>query len=89
MVTKLYVVYDEKALVYKYPQFQRSAGEAIRSFTLAVQDQNTEIGKFPEDFTLYEVGAFDDQNAQFESLPNPVNLGKGLQYVRTLDSSNN
>jgi len=63
MILHAYSIYDNKALVYAVPFFAINDGHAIRSFTDLANDPNTTIGRHPGDFSLYEVGLFDDQHA--------------------------
>lgn len=58
-----YSVYDNKALVYGTPFFAVNDGSAIRSFYDLSNDPNTTVGRHPSDFSLFCVGAYDDQNA--------------------------
>lgn len=60
MKTEAYSIYDLKAKIFTPPFFMRSRGEAIRAFTTTANDTTNNVGKFPEDFQLYQVGEYDD-----------------------------
>ncbi|QXP08612.1 MAG: nonstructural protein [Arizlama microvirus] len=81
MVTKLFCVYDSKAKVFKMPHFTRTNGDALRGFALAANDSKTEISMFPEDFTLMEIGEFDDVTGKVTGPNFPVNLGMASSYL--------
>ena len=61
MIVNLYAVYDRCSGVYDGPIPGQSDGQMIRRFSdMAVGD--TEIGKHPEDYTLFRVGSWNDGN---------------------------
>jgi hypothetical protein len=78
---KLYTVYDSKAAWYRQPFYARTRGEAIRAFEEAANDKQTQVGLHPEDFVLYEVGAFDDLTGQIDGSDH-TSLGKAVDYIK-------
>jgi hypothetical protein len=83
VVSSIFSVYDSKAEFYLFPMVFKSKGEAIRSFTAAASDKETNIGKYPEDFVLFEVGTFDDSNCKYILLDTPSPIGKAIEFVKT------
>lgn len=77
---KMYTVHDAKASYYSPPFFARTNMEAIRTFTQAVNDPQHEIGRNHADFTLFEVGEFDEQSGQITVLKAPAPLGNGVDF---------
>ncbi len=65
MIVKMYSVYDKKSELWKVPFYAQNAGLAIRMFTVAVRDPNTELATFAEDFELWEVGEFNNDFGVF------------------------
>lgn len=57
---KIYSIYDSKSEAYMNPWYARTKGEAIRSFEQACKDEKSQLSKYPEDFTLFELGEFDE-----------------------------
>lgn len=55
-------IYDSAVGCYQQPFYARSRGEAVRLFSDACQDKSSPFGKHPHDFTLMQVGEFDDQS---------------------------
>lgn len=55
-----YSIYDTASGVYNQPFLQHSDKEAKRSFEQLATDDETQIGKHPEDYYLVRVGQFDD-----------------------------
>lgn len=86
MIYKVYTVFDDKTGYYAKPIFASAKGEAIRSFTEASNDITTQIGKYPEDFTLFEVGEYDDSNASFKCHETPHVVGKAIEFKSVSES---
>jgi len=62
---KVFTVYDSKARTYGKPFFANSAVEALRSWIEICRDPEAPFSKFPDDFSLYEIGEYDQESAQF------------------------
>lgn len=62
MMLRAYSIFDNKALVYSPPFFTQTNGSAVRMLTDTANDTTTSIGRHPNDFILYCVGTYDDQN---------------------------
>lgn len=60
MITNAYTLYDRKALQYHVPFFAPADGAAVRMVVDLASDQNTTVGRHPEDYVLYRCGAYDD-----------------------------
>lgn len=76
MITKLYSVFDFKTAVFGRPFTDQSDNSAIRNFADAVNDSsnpNNLWHKHPEDFSLFLVGDFDDENGELIPI-HPKNL---------------
>lgn len=82
MIQKIYTVYDSKLEAYMQPFFMQSKGQAVRAFTDSVNDQTTQFNKHPEDFTLFELGEYDDSTGKFTNLHTPNSLGVALEYKK-------
>lgn len=65
MIMQAYAVYDGKAGAYGQPFFAPTEGIATRMVLEALRDPNAMISKYPEDYTLYWIGAFDDSCGEF------------------------
>jgi len=79
--SNLYTIHDSKAEFYRPPFVARSKGEAIRMFAQGANDKETQLAQHPEDFTLYQIGTFDDITGQIHHEPH-ISLGKAIDYVR-------
>lgn len=87
MKIRVYTVYDSKVQAYMRPFFQVSKGEALRSWIDAVNDGQTAMNKHPEDFTLFELGEWDDQSAVFQEHSTPLSLGVAIEVHRQYNQS--
>lgn len=76
-------VRDIVANAYHTPTYHQNKGTALRSFGQEVNraDDNNSIYKFPDDYELMYLGTFDDQNATFELVSIPEQLGLARDYV--------
>ena len=88
MKTKAFAVYDSKVKNYTKPLYQRNAAEAIRGFEEECNNPESKINKFPSDFTLFEIGEYDDETAVLTSEPAPISLGNALQYIKQQNIQN-
>lgn len=75
---KMFTVYDSKAETYLRPFSMLTTGEAVRGFITSLNMPDTDYCKYPADFTLFELGTFDQATSTIELLPTLTNLGNGL-----------
>lgn len=76
-----FAVYDEKAECYGHPFFLSAVGLATRLFADWCNNPNAPTGKHPEDFKLYQIGAWLDDQAKFDNVDVPIFIGHGKDYV--------
>lgn len=82
MILNVYSVYDSAAECYMQPFFLQSKGQAIRSFTDAVNDPSHGFSKYPDDYTLFELGSYDDSKGTFMLLSAPKSIGVAVEFKR-------
>lgn len=82
MILKIFAVHDSAVMAYMQPFFLRARGEAIRAFEGLVNDPNTAVNKKPSDYTLFELGEFDDSKGLVTS-SEPLSLGNGVEFYRS------
>lgn len=80
MIIKAYTVYDSATEAHMRPFFALTDGEAIRSFSDAVNDPQSAFSKHPADFTLFSIGEYDDNLATFSNNDAPRNLGGAITF---------
>lgn len=84
MITKAFACFDSKSVSFGVPFFNQVPAVAVRMFTDLVNDNTSIISRHPEDFTLFEVGSFDDIKGVLLPLGAPVNLGVASVFVSRL-----
>lgn len=82
MKLKIFACFDCKVEAYGNPFYMKTKGEAIRGFVEVVNDGQSQISKYPEDFTLFELGEYDDSNAKFLLHSTPISIGKGIEFIK-------
>lgn len=85
MLHKIFSVFDSKVGSYCAPFFLKARGEALRSFIDTAQGKDSLISTHPEDFTLFELGEYDDSSAKFIIYDTPVSLGVALELIPRKD----
>ena len=82
MILKIFTVFDSGISAYMRPFFDVARGSALRSFADIVQDKTSAIGKHPQDFTLFEIGEYDDSTAKITTYDAPVSLGVAIEFLQ-------
>ena len=84
MKHKMFVVYDSKVEGYTQPFTAPATGAAIRNFADEANGrrEGSPVKEHPGDFTLFEIGTYDDQAGVCEMYEAKKSLGTGLDYLR-------
>lgn len=82
MLLKAYSIYDVKALQYHSPWFQHTDGLAVRALMDIVNEPGNNISRHPRDYTLYEVGTWDDTAGVFTPLTPARFVSDAVSLVR-------
>lgn len=80
MIQQIYSVYDSASGIYQRPFVGQSHGQVTRSFTDIACDADHEIGKHPEDYTLFCLGSFNDGTGEIIPWP-PEKIAMALEVV--------
>lgn len=88
MKMKMFSVYDGKAQAFAAPFFMPAVGVAIRAFTDLANDKNTSVAKHPTDYSLFEIGEFDDGDASVVRRTPPLNLGLASSFIDNYKAPN-
>lgn len=87
MKMSVYTIYDVASGVYMRPFFAKADGEAMRSFADLAVDPQHPVGAHPSDYTLFNIGSYDDNTGQIQGGP-PLKLMtalEGISAVRNAD----
>lgn len=76
---KIFTVYDVKVGAYLNPMILRSAGEAMRAFGAACNQQDHDFHKYAEDYTLFELGEWNEADATITLHRVPLPLMKAIE----------
>ena len=88
MKQQVFSIYDAKAQAYFPPFYLHNSQMAIRQFGDMVNDPESRVSKHPEDYTLFNLGEWDDQTSNYKIAKNsPESLGNGVQFVNGNDLS--
>lgn len=82
MIMKMFAVYDSKAEAYLQPFFMPTKGQAIRAFQAAANKEGHDFNVYSADFTLFEIGEYDDSNGVVTPLPHKLNLGGAHEHIK-------
>lgn len=80
MKLKAYSLYDAKAKAFLPPHFYTNTGMALRQFSDLCNENTSVVYRHPEDYVLYYVGDYDDEDAKYiQKTPLEV-VGTALEY---------
>jgi hypothetical protein len=72
MELQIFSVFDKKTTVYGKPFFAHNSGHALRLIQDEVDNKDSQLSKYSEDFQLCAIGSFDDRNGSID--PSDVNV---------------
>jgi hypothetical protein len=82
MLMSVFAIYDSAISTWMPPLFVRSKGEIMRWWVDTVNDPQSKLAKHPSDYTLFEIGSWDDDKCKFSLLSTPVSIGIAIEYVK-------
>lgn len=81
MRLKVFSVFDSKAAAYLPPFFQATAGMAARVFQDACHDEKHQFNRHAGDYTLFQIGEYDDETGKLVALDKFINLGMASEVL--------
>lgn len=78
---KIFSVHDKKAGYYMNPMYFKTPTEAIRAFEQGVTDEKTQLNKYPNDFTLVQLGEFNQDTGKIQTLSEYTILSNGADFI--------
>jgi len=82
MILKIFSIYDSKAEAFIQPFFSQATGAAIRSFESAANEESSDFHKYGADYTLFELGSFNQSTGEMIALDAHINLGLAITFVK-------
>lgn len=87
MITVIVSLFDKKSRVYKNPFFVANTEVAVRSLGGAVNAKEpSDLTQFPEDFSLHQIGTFDDETGVITPIGAPVHICNAIQLQKPVYS---
>lgn len=86
MELKVFSIYDQKARVFGNPFVAPTTGLAERMVKDIMRNPGHALAKYPEDFTLYEVGTWDDADGNFINTE-PHNCGLLMRFLEEKENA--
>lgn len=77
---QIFSIRDSKAGIFNQPFFQLTPEAAIRHLHRMTRDDQSMICHFPEDYDLYHVGKYDEQNGVIVPLDSPQHIAKAIHF---------
>ena len=81
MILKAFTIRDSKGEVFNTPFFQKTHGEAERSFKELVNDQQSMVAKYPDDYDLYYIGEYNQDTGVLRPTDTPQHVAKAINVV--------
>lgn len=76
----MYTVYDAAAAAYLPPFYQNTTAQALRAWQSTINDPQSNFSKYSADYTLFQIGEYDDQTGNITMLDAKINLGTALEH---------
>lgn len=85
----IYTVLDKKAGIYNTPQFLVNDEVAIRLFEFLVNQPESVMARYPEDYSLYRIGSYDLDTGIIipEAYPKPLSNALSIQLDKATPES--
>ncbi len=64
MLMQIYSIYDTAVGAYMRPFVSQADGDATRAFSDLIGDAEHPVGRHPEDYSLFRLGGFNDQDGK-------------------------
>jgi hypothetical protein len=79
---KLYTIFDKKSGTWDRPFTAPTHGAAERMFAQAINEGDSMLKQYPEDFALWNIGTFDPTTGQVAGEKQQL-VAEGLQLKKT------
>lgn len=87
MIVTVYAIYDSKSRSYSMPYFAINDQVALRSFMQLALDNGSEVGRNPEDFSLHQLGTYDNETGTLFDESKKLNLGLAAALKEKVNAS--
>lgn len=81
---KIFTVYDSKAEAFTTPTFAPTTAAGMRMFESACNEEGSSFHRYSGDYTLFEIGDFDEHSGQISPHKAHNNLGLASTFISAL-----
>lgn len=81
MKTRIYTIYDCKTEAYDKPFYSLGDGEAFRMLYRTILKGENNFADYPEDYTLFWIGVYDDETGSIDPASAKISLGTCLDII--------
>ncbi|AXL14723.1 nonstructural protein [Microviridae sp.] len=85
MKLQIFTIFDSKTQAYLPPSFLQNEEVALRSIRDVLKDPNHQFTKNPEDYSLWQIGLFDDEKGKITATPAPVHIASCHELIEVTD----
>lgn len=87
MIRKVFTIFDAATKTYSPPMLYRTIEEAIRVFRREVNEPTSQLSRYPADYSLFELGTFDDETSIFQCHMTPMRVASAHELVQVQPTS--
>lgn len=80
METKVYAILDAKLEAHSQPFFAQNDAMALRQFEQLANDTQSNVNRYPEDFSMHRVGKWQDHDGKLVPEKTPVKIAEAKDY---------
>ncbi len=80
---KIFSIYDSKAEAFIQPFFSPTTATAIRQMEQAVNDETTDFNRYSGDYTLFEIGSWNENKGEIITHEFHINLGLASTFLNS------
>jgi len=84
----IFCVKDLRADCYLKPFIVLNVPEAIRAVSVAANNPDSNLGRFPTEYALYQCGSFEESDGSVIALPQPTHICIVDELVNRKEQSN-
>lgn len=78
MELKMFSIFDSAVKTFHPPWFKPNLQHAIHDFKQIINDNRTNLYRFPHDYDLYYLGVYDDTTGKMSTLDSPEHVQKAV-----------
>lgn len=85
---RIFSIFDAKLDAYLEPFFSPTTATGVRMFEATCQNPQSDFARFPQDYSLFEVGVFFPDGGRIEVHEAKIPLGVAVEYVNRAPMEN-